>query len=66
MNIETGVTILCIKDIMQVTGKSMRTAQRMHTNIKKKCNKHRADFVTIDEFCACTGFTVERVWRILK
>ena len=60
------VTILCVKDIRQVTGKSMTTAQRLHSRIKKKYNKSRDGFVTVDEFCAYTGFTVERVWQVLR
>ncbi len=66
MKIHSKVTIICIKDIMHVTGKSLRSAERLHSSIKKYFNKKRADFVVIDEFCSYTGVPESRVVNMLR
>jgi hypothetical protein len=51
---------------MHVTGKSLRSAERLHSRIKKFFNKKRADFVVIDEFCSYTGVPESRVLKMLS
>ncbi len=54
---------LCIypKDIQRITGKSERYGRRLISRIKKQLGKPENHFITIEEFCAFTGFKEENV-----
>jgi len=59
----SGREVLYIKDVMKITGKSLRAAQKLHGIIKRKmCVR----YLTIDAFCQYTGITPEAVIRNLE
>ncbi|MCF8239570.1 MAG: hypothetical protein K9I85_15515 [Saprospiraceae bacterium] len=49
---KNGRITITVKDVMRITGKSTRPAQRIITNIKREHKKARFQPVTIGEFCA--------------
>jgi hypothetical protein len=53
--------IIYTKDVENLTGKSAQTARRLLREIKAKLGKGEEDFVTVAEFCACTGITEEEL-----
>ena len=40
------------KDVQNITGRSLRTAQHMFKMMKAFYNKQKSDFITVLEFCA--------------
>ena len=55
--------ILYVNDIMAITGKSIRSSQRLADAIKKK---YGGPFITIDTFCEYTRLQMEMVLKILN
>ncbi len=58
---------VCIypKDVQLITGKSYRQSVRLVHKIKKELNKTTKEFLTIDEFCECTGIKYEQVAHLI-
>jgi hypothetical protein len=56
-----GRLIITIRDIMNITGMSYRTAQRMAREVRQAFNKNSYDYITIEEFCIVFKFNEERV-----
>ena len=59
----SGREVLYVKDVMKITGKSERAAQKLHGIIKQKMGVR---YLTIDAFCQYTGITQEAVIRNLE
>ena len=49
------------KDIQLITGKDLRSAQRLLRIIKKAYGKNYNQFLTIDEFCEFSGFSRQAI-----
>ena len=58
--------VIFARDIVNITGLSLRTAQRMIHKIRKIYGKPELQFVTIYEFCAVYGLHVEDVKLYLR
>ena len=58
--------VIYARDIMNITGRHERTAHKMLSAIRKKYNKPKGAFVTIDEFCQFTGLKEEKVQPFLR
>ncbi len=60
---KTETTRLCVypKDVQRITGKSERWGRMLLLKIRTAIKKDDHQFVTIKEFCAYTGFSVEDV-----
>ena len=54
------------KDIQNITGRRERASRKMLAAIRKKFNKQKEEFITIEEFCSYAGFKAEQVERFLK
>ncbi|QEC56682.1 hypothetical protein [Flavisolibacter ginsenosidimutans] len=54
------------KDIMNITGRKERTAQKLLAKIRKELNKPVGSFISIEEFCRYTGLKEERIQMFLK
>lgn len=57
---------LSAKDIMNITGKSVRTAYRIIRAVKKRYNIQNRSDISIDEFCEHMRFKEETVLKYLK
>lgn len=59
---------ICIymKDVMNITGRKERAAWKLLAQIRKKYNKEKGQFVTVDEFCEHTGIKQEIVKPFLS
>ena len=57
--------VIYAKDVMNITGRKERTAQKLLAEIRKKLNKAGHAFVSVEEFCAYTGLKEERVREFL-
>ena len=49
------------QDIQRITGRSVRSAQRLLEDIRKKLGKKKHHLVTYEEFCKCTGLNSDDV-----
>ena len=58
--------VIYSKDIQNITGRSERTASKLLTVLRKKFNKKRGDFISIEEFCEHTGIKEEQVNKFLQ
>lgn len=47
--------VIYAKDVMNITGRSERTARKILQQIRKAAGKKRGDMVTVSEFCQFTG-----------
>ena len=54
------------KDVQNITGLGDRAARKLIQNIKSGSGKSRAMFVTVQEFCVCTGIPEELIRGFLK
>lgn len=57
--------VVTAKDIMNITGKSNRSAQRLLREIRRVHGKDRMAMVTLMEFCDHTALSAETVERYL-
>ena len=57
--------VIYAKDVINITGRKERAAWKILAQIRKKYNKEKGQFVTIDEFCEYTGIKEERVLPFL-
>ena len=58
--------LLCVRDMMVLTGKSKSTVCRIRSEIKKRFHKPNTLFITMDEFCLHTGITEEEANAMLS
>jgi archaellum biogenesis ATPase FlaH len=58
--------VIYAKDVMNITGRKERPERQLLTKIKKKYNKKREDFISIDEFCEFTTLPLEKVNMFLS
>lgn len=65
MNSIPNRIVIYTKDVMNITGRSERTARRLMASIRKACNKDKEAFISIEEFCAFTGLKEEKVQPFL-
>jgi hypothetical protein len=56
-----GRVVIYPKDIVNITGVSIRTAQRMLQSIRLSQGKTKEQFVTINEFCLYCAFDEDYV-----
>ena len=66
MNVIPNRIAIYAKDIQNITGRSERTARKMLATIRKKLNKQKREFITIEEFCRYAGFKAEQIINFLK
>lgn len=53
------------KDVMNITGHRERTARKLLTRIRKKLNKEKNAFISLEEFCNFTGLKPDHVTQYL-
>ena len=58
--------VILSKDVENITGLSDRAARRLLQKIKEALGKLDFMFVTVNEFCFCTGIPEEDVKDFLK
>lgn len=58
--------VIYAKDIMNITGRKERAARKMLAQIRKKYQKKKGEFISIDEFCQFTSLTKESVSEFLR
>ena len=58
---------MCIfpKDVQRITGYTERYGRKLLNKIKKDLNKEPHHFVSINEFCICTGLSKDEVSQYL-
>lgn len=54
------------KDVENITGLGDRAARKLIQNIKSRLGKSNPMFVTVQEFCLCTGIPEELIKDFLK
>lgn len=52
---------LYTKDVQLLTGKGRTASLKVIAAIKNKCSKTKHQQITVEEFCAFTGLTLELV-----
>jgi len=57
--------ILCVKDMMAVTGKSKATIWRLSKVIRQQNNKQKRRYITVTEFCEFLNLEEEKVLNML-
>ncbi|WP_072945710.1 hypothetical protein [Flavobacterium granuli] len=65
MKTETKRVCIYPKDIQRITGKSYRQSIRLMQKVKQDLNKLENEFLTIEEFCSCTGLKYEQVEHLI-
>lgn len=58
--------VIYTKDVMNITGKGQRSAQRMIQRIKEHFGKHPTSFISLDEFCHYTGLRKEELTDFVR
>ena len=58
--------VVYTKDVMHITGKGERTARKLLTRVRRHYGKDRRSLVTVEEFCAYTGFDPDTVLAALQ
>ncbi|SHM51068.1 hypothetical protein SAMN05444266_108323 [Chitinophaga jiangningensis] len=57
--------VIYAKDVMNITGRSERTARKILQQIRLSVGKKRGDIVTVIEFCRFTGIGQQLVTDFL-
>ena len=57
--------VICAKDIMRITGRSMRYARRVIRAIREKHGKSHGQFISLKELCDHIGLHEEDVLKHL-
>lgn len=58
--------IITPKEIQTITGQSYSTSSRLHRRIRLHLGKSPHQFLTVDEFCAFTGISLDNVVAALS
>lgn len=58
--------VIYTKDVVNITGRSDRTARHILSAIRKKNNKPPASLISISEFCEHTGLKEEIITPFLS
>ncbi|NLR58898.1 hypothetical protein HGH93_12350 [Chitinophaga polysaccharea] len=58
--------VIYAKDVMNITGRSERTARKILQQVRKTNGKGRSAFVTVAEFCRYAGLEESSVQEFLK
>jgi hypothetical protein len=58
--------VVYTKDVALITGKSERTARKLLTRVRQYYSKDQRSLVTVEEFCAYTGFDPDRVMAAMQ
>jgi hypothetical protein len=58
--------VIYAKDVMNITGRKERAARKLLALIRKKYQKGRGAFISIDEFCEYTSLKKESVSEFLN
>jgi hypothetical protein len=58
--------VIYVKDIENITGRKSTAARKLLSNIRKKFDKKRNEFITVHEFSLYTGIDEETVYELLK
>jgi hypothetical protein len=58
--------VVYTKDVSLITGKAERTARKLLTRVRKHYSKDARSLVTVEEFCAYTGFDPDAVMAALQ
>lgn len=58
--------VVYTKDVALITGKTGRTARKLLTRVRKHYGKDNRSLVTVEEFCAYTGFDPDVVMSLLQ
>jgi len=58
--------VIYAKDVMNITGRSERTARKILQQIRSINGKRKSAFVTVTEFCHYAGLEESRVQEFLK
>lgn len=54
------------KDVENITGLKAQAARKLLSGIREKLGKKGNEFVTVSEFCACTGLAEDKVLPFLQ
>lgn len=66
MNTIPSRIVIYPKDVMNITGRSERTARRLLARLRKQYKKETGAFITVEEFCMFTGFKEDKIIPFLK
>ena len=58
--------VVYTKDVARITGRTDRTARKLLTRVRKHYSKDTRSLVTVEEFCAYTGFDPDTVMDLLQ
>jgi hypothetical protein len=58
--------IVYTKDVALITGRTERTSRKLLTRVRKHYRKDSRSLVTVEEFCAYTGFDPDVVMAALQ
>ena len=58
--------VIYAKDVMNITGRSERTARKILQQIRQATGKKRRDMITVVEFCRFTGIDQHLVTGFLS
>ena len=58
--------VIYAQDVMNITGRRKRCAYKLLQQIRRKYNKPKHAFISVDEFCEFTGLKEEKVNRFLS
>ncbi|HVI49025.1 MAG TPA: hypothetical protein VM802_29435 [Chitinophaga sp.] len=58
--------VIYAKDVMNITGRSERTARKILQQVRRVNGKKRGDMITVIEFCHFTGIDQQLVEAFLR
>lgn len=58
--------VIYAKDVMNITGRSERTARKILQQIRQASGKKKGSMVTVAEFCGFTGIDLELIAGFLQ
>ncbi|HEU4573769.1 MAG TPA: hypothetical protein VFS36_02105 [Chitinophagaceae bacterium] len=58
--------VIYAKDVMNITGRSERTARKILQQIRQASGKKKGSMVTVADFCRFTGIDQEMVTAFLR
>jgi hypothetical protein len=58
--------VIYAKDVMNITGRKERAARKLLARIRKKYQKGKGEFISVDEFCEYTSLRRDSVSEFLN
>ncbi len=58
--------VIYTKDVINITGRGAQASRKLLRQIRERLGKTEEEFISIAEFCMCTGLSEEKITKAIN